>query len=925
MWRGKGATLATRASAAPPWLALRRRDKPVAPDGLMDRLVRMFHGGIVKENGEFENLNEDVELFDSPPSLNDVIDRVISKHRCDHGEISLRGRFDCGKARPHYVLMKLEIEMHWRQYKEVVERANVVCWELIMDISCRTRTNDLVERVNSRLVRMDSFTQESTVSEDVRRPSPVVAPTYFDRAVASDDFDDGTFEEEEADMDEDDISLGSKGNEYDCSDEGESYNVSDTKEEELHDNVVGGQVEVDVNLVQQGDGHEQNEEEEECNDGSMPSSGNHEDGRFSYTAEEIRMLKQAHITIPTVSNAKDLSLIHRAICDSNLFENESVIDVENPHIRKGTKLPLKSCSFSWLIHSDKRKDSDTSVPSLMESIFAFSGYQDGAPNVPLLESFYDSKHRAHVIVDCGEVLQPLRPRTHTPLRWDERYAPFLRRAGLLPLARVVCAGLSVMDAALLSAFVDRWRPETHSFHLPCGEVTITMQDVAMIVGLPLEGNAFTGIIRTDGWRDMVEALIGIRPHAPPEGVKDRKTSGVSSAWLREHFNHCLVGADVVAVERHARIWIWERFLVGRLYRGAIEIFWTPYNRDELEDLHLSELCTRDAQLWRSGVPLIFFFVVELHLPHRVKRQFWRLQDFPPKPISTSQALDSIDWKKRWLRGQELQVHIASHPDSSDSEQDTDSDDTDPTYEVVGMSQMMDAPLPKQTQGEPSQENLNAMMQKDGMNQSSVQVRAGPRAVAPRTLARQNHSIMPSQLARQDFAIAPACQFNQYAPGWMILVASTGKGGATTQSYRAMIVRFGRFKCDISWLPGAGQGRRVGRRARRWAGTRACAELRLLRAWRWAGHYGRWVSSPSLLLGLLLSFSDAQRGQLARQSAEAGGDHRRGRSGGGYVLWGPAGGVDRAGLSRRCMWRGKASHGGAALAQAVRVAPLPRHM
>ncbi|RLN05101.1 hypothetical protein C2845_PM13G10180 [Panicum miliaceum] len=354
----------------------------------MDRFVRMFHGGIIKENGEFENMNEDVELFDSPLSLNDVIDHVISKHHCDHDEISLRGRFDC----------------------------------------------------------------------DVQRPSHVIAPTDFDTMVASDDFDDGTFEEEEADMDEDDISLGFEENEYDCSDEGESDNDSDTEEEELYDNVVGGQVEVDVNFVQEGDGYEQNDEEEECNDGSMSHSGNHEDGRFSYTTEEIRMLKQAHVTIPTVSNAKDLSIIHRAICDSNLFENESVIDVENPQIRKGTKFNyLEELQFFlvdyavWhhrpfnVIHLDKRVRYDVLCKQgCLWGVWARiirgtcqwkitlvhhpSRSKMAHPTFPLLETFYDSKHRAHVIVDHGEVLQPLRLHTHSPLRWDERYAPFLRRA-----------------------------------------------------------------------------------------------------------------------------------------------------------------------------------------------------------------------------------------------------------------------------------------------------------------------------------------------------------------------------------------------------------------------------------------------------------------------------------------------------------------
>ena len=131
-----------------------------------------------------------------------------------------------------------------------------------------------------------------------------------------------------------------------------------------------------------------------------------------------------------------------------------------------------------------------------------------------------------------QVLQPLRAHTHSPLQWDEWYVPYLCGAEVLPLARVVCAGLPVMDAPLLIAFVDHWRPETHSFHLPCGEVSITLQDMAMILGLPLEGNAVTGIIQTDGWRDMVEAQIGIRPPESPERVKDRKTSGVSSHWLR---------------------------------------------------------------------------------------------------------------------------------------------------------------------------------------------------------------------------------------------------------------------------------------------------------------------------------------------------------------------------------------------------------
>ena len=62
----------------------------------MDRLVRLFHGGSVKENGEFENIMEDVELIDSPPSFKELVDHVVSKRGCGLGEICMQGRCDCG-------------------------------------------------------------------------------------------------------------------------------------------------------------------------------------------------------------------------------------------------------------------------------------------------------------------------------------------------------------------------------------------------------------------------------------------------------------------------------------------------------------------------------------------------------------------------------------------------------------------------------------------------------------------------------------------------------------------------------------------------------------------------------------------------------------------------------------------------------------
>jgi hypothetical protein len=71
-------------------------------------------------------------------------------------------------------------------------------------------------------------------------------------------------------------------------------------------------------------------------------------------------------------------------------------------------------------------------------------------------------------------LKPLRIRTHIPLTWDEQYESFICHAGFLPLALLVTHGLLLMDIAVLMTLVDRWRPETHTFHLRSGEITVML-------------------------------------------------------------------------------------------------------------------------------------------------------------------------------------------------------------------------------------------------------------------------------------------------------------------------------------------------------------------------------------------------------------------------------------------------------------------
>jgi hypothetical protein len=43
------------------------------------------------------------------------------------------------------------------------------------------------------------------------------------------------------------------------------------------------------------------------------------------------------------------------------------------------------------------------------------------------------------------------------------------------------------DYRLVCSLMDRWRPETHSFHFPWVEMAVTLEDVVLLFGLPCSG------------------------------------------------------------------------------------------------------------------------------------------------------------------------------------------------------------------------------------------------------------------------------------------------------------------------------------------------------------------------------------------------------------------------------------------------------
>ncbi|QHO03129.1 uncharacterized protein DS421_13g429730 [Arachis hypogaea] len=115
----------------------------------------------------------------------------------------------------------------------------------------------------------------------------------------------------------------------------------------------------------------------------------------------------------------------------------------------------------------------------------------------------------------------------------QRLEPYLRRAGFYYASLIK---RFEYDNPLISAFVERWRPETHTFHLPWGECTITLEDVAMQLGLPIDGEPVSGTLRSwskfhqrDIWQ-WCEELLG---DVPPGHVRTTKYN-IRLKWIRTH-------------------------------------------------------------------------------------------------------------------------------------------------------------------------------------------------------------------------------------------------------------------------------------------------------------------------------------------------------------------------------------------------------
>ncbi|XP_058759212.1 protein MAIN-LIKE 1-like [Vicia villosa] len=111
--------------------------------------------------------------------------------------------------------------------------------------------------------------------------------------------------------------------------------------------------------------------------------------------------------------------------------------------------------------------------------------------------------------------------------------------------------LTMLDAPLLSTFIERWHPETSTFHLPFGEMTVTLDDVSVLLHLPIASTFFTPVHKDHATAvQMVRDALEVDELVVLKEFGDIRGFHLGMSWLR-NINQQLVDAGRYEVSSRA--------------------------------------------------------------------------------------------------------------------------------------------------------------------------------------------------------------------------------------------------------------------------------------------------------------------------------------------------------------------------------------
>ncbi|XP_052179873.1 protein MAIN-LIKE 1-like [Diospyros lotus] len=161
----------------------------------------------------------------------------------------------------------------------------------------------------------------------------------------------------------------------------------------------------------------------------------------------------------------------------------------------------------------------------------------GGPEDPsILKSF---KNHVAVSIWAGEERGVLKCNSHGqripdwPLANQQRIYDIVVRSQLAPLIE---STYRFVNPTVVSAFSERWQPETNTFHLPFGEMTLTLDDVATILKIPVAGSPVSVPHLTGNEaQNLLYRLLGVSVVEAAGQIAETRGPYVKLDWLRRTF------------------------------------------------------------------------------------------------------------------------------------------------------------------------------------------------------------------------------------------------------------------------------------------------------------------------------------------------------------------------------------------------------
>ncbi|XP_073121123.1 serine/threonine-protein phosphatase 7 long form homolog [Henckelia pumila] len=147
---------------------------------------------------------------------------------------------------------------------------------------------------------------------------------------------------------------------------------------------------------------------------------------------------------------------------------------------------------------------------------------------------------------------------------------------------VLLCGSRQYDNHLITALVERWRRETHTFHFRCGEATITLQDISIIWGLPIDGEPVIGIDvsrKVEEWQHICLDLLGFTPLTSHFKGGHLSMTALYEHCMAAHIDDNSPEIDVVKYTRCVALMIIGGIMVPDYQGGSVKLIFLQLLRD----------------------------------------------------------------------------------------------------------------------------------------------------------------------------------------------------------------------------------------------------------------------------------------------------------------------------------------------------------